>query len=328
MSWLKRLAWTKMLTWVLAFLVVGSLLFPLFPVSQTNLFILWLTPVAHAESNPFTDLLERIGLYNPPRGKTAPTGRSSGGAGRGPICALLKNEQNSQYQQTQQLSKNVMALVPFKQVKGQATGNEGATLQNEGAALITTELDTELVGGLTTEARPTFWFYLPYISTSGTSPNRVAQFVLLDESEHPVWNELMTVELLDNPRLVEYPMAYTLEIGKLYSWYFSVICDSDKLSRNPVVRGWIQRVEPTEELQTALKNAPRFEQYVTYAENGIWFESVNSLVKIRRQFPSVNRDAWTSLLDYFKVPDDQLYLKSAVPTVREVVNGNQLPAKM
>lgn len=337
MAWLKRFVWTRLLTLVLALIAASFLLLPLFPVSQSLTFTRWLTPVAHAQGNFFTDLLERTGLYTPPKRGTAPIGRRAGGAGRGPICALLKDVQGTRYQKPKQFSKNVMALMPL-QVTGESTvtseptpfepGNPLQQSLPEALLLPSPRPDTGFVGGLTTEAHPTFWFYIPYISTPETSPNRVAQFVLLDENERPVWNELMSVELLENPRLVEYPLAYTLETNKLYSWYFSVICDSDKLSRNPVVRGWVQRVEPTEELKLALRNAPRFEQYMAYAENGIWFETVNSLVKIRRQYPSVNRNAWTSLLTYFKVPDNRLYLESAEPTAREVVSGNQLPAKM
>jgi hypothetical protein len=197
-----------------------------------------------------------------------------------------------------------------------------------------TDSNTEFVGGLTIAANPTFWFYLPYIATKATGdetpPKRVAQFVLLDNTDRPVWNELMAVELSDHPQLVEYPLSYSLETDKLYKWYFSVICDSEKLSRNPVVRGWIQRAEPTPELQDALRNAPPFEQYLAYANNGIWFDTVSSLVKFRRQFPSTNREAWLSLLDYFQIPRVNQFdvLEPVEPIELEVVNGNQLPARM
>jgi Domain of Unknown Function (DUF928) len=338
MIWFKKLALTRIFTWIVTLIVTGSLLFPLFPVSQNYRFTAWIMPTAQADVvSAFKGLLERTGLYSPPRSGTAPLGRRVGGAGRGPICALLKDVQGTGYQKPKPFNKNIMALMPL-QVTDESTATSESTASEPGnplqpglpgATLIPPpRTDTGFVGGLTTEARPTFWFYVPYVATPETSPNRVAQFVLLDETERPVWNELMSVKLLENPRLVEYPLAYTLETNKLYSWYFSVICDSEKLSRNPVVRGWVQRVEPTEELKLALRNAPRFEQYMAYAENGIWFETVNSLVKIRRQFPSVNRDAWTGLLSYFKVPDNRLYLESAEPTARELISGNQLPARM
>ncbi|MDJ0631734.1 MAG: DUF928 domain-containing protein [Xenococcaceae cyanobacterium MO_188.B29] len=319
MTWLKGLIRAKMLSWTLAFIVTSFLLFPLFPVSQNNTLTHRLIPVAHAQDivSVFKQLLERTGLYSPPQRGTAPIGRRVGGAGRGPICALTQIDPDDRDRQTE-LNQSVTALVAL-----QTTEDEEQLQQ--------TDLDADVgaVGGLTLEAQPTFWFYLPYISTPETPPNRiVAQFVLLDETEHPVWNELMSVDLLENPRLVEYLLPYTLETDKLYSWYFSVICDAEKLSKNPVVRGWVQRIEPTEELQTALKNAPLFEQYMVYAENGIWFDTVNSLVKTQRQFSIINRSTWRNLLAYFHIPDNQLYLESAEPTDREEIKGNQLPTKM
>jgi len=314
MTWLKRFVRAKILTLVLAFVSASFLLFPPLPVSQQHILAHWLTPVAYAQGGATSilqDLLERTGLYTPPRNGTAPKGRGRGGAGRGPICAL-----------TGKGTEFITALVPSFSEDNQENQQEKQQIEPSAEA--------NSVGGLTIEAQPTFWFYLPYVSTPETSPNRVAQFVLLDETDRPVLNELMTVELLNNPRLVEYPLHYELEPDKLYSWYFSVICDSEKRSRNPVVRGWVQRVDPTPELQTALKETSVLQQYTAYANHGIWFETMNSIVENYRQFPNSNRKLWASLLASFNLSEaDQLYvLESTEPTEREVVNGNQLPARM
>lgn len=298
MAWFKFFSCGKILALSIVFVLVASLL--VFPLSQV------------AEANFFTEIIARIQiLVKPPLGQ-APTGRRVGGAGRGPICALAKNEQSYKF---------VKALMLTQPVNERALAREKQETE--------TDSNTEFVGGLTIAAQPTFLFYLPY-TTPQPPQNLVAQFVLLDDMNHPVWNELMAVELSDTPRLVEYLLSYSLEIGKLYNWYFSVICDSDKLSRNPVVRGWIQRAEPTPELQDALRNASRFEQYLAYANNGIWFDTVSSLVKIRRQFPGTYRGAWLNLLDYFQIPRVNQFdgLESVRPVELEVVSGNQLPTKM
>ena len=203
----------------------------------------------------------------------------------------------------------------------------------------------EYVGGYTVEEHPTFWFYLPYVLPSTTlletpqvpsdiPSKRVAQFVLLDETDHPVWKELVSTELLEHPQLLEYQLPYGLETKKLYKWYFSVICDPEKRSRNPAVRGWVQHIEPTTELQMALSIAPPVEWHRIYAEKGIWFEAVSSLISNRRNFPSASREDWSSLLTYFKIAEEEdtnqfSLLQLAEPVDREVViNGNQLPARM
>lgn len=324
MTWLKRLVQTRMFTLALAFVTASFLLLPLFSISNSNADKHWLIPVAQAQDivAGFKQLLERTGIYSPPQGGTPPTGRQVGGAGRGPICALAQNELGDRLQPI----KTVKALVPV------APTNEVADLTESQLteASLETDIEPDFVGGLTVGERPTFWFYLPYTLSSETPQNRVAQFVLLDDTDRPVWNELIAIELSDTPRLVEYPLAYALTMGELYTWHFSVICDSDKLSRNPVVRGWIQRVAPTPELQTALRNASRFDQYLAYANNGIWFDTISSLVAIRRQFPSTNREAWLSLVDYFQIPRINQFdgLEPVKPLELEVVSGNQLPARM
>lgn len=303
---------SRWLTLVIAFIVSSLVLFPLFPSSPHHSFLSGLMPVAHAQNSilePLRNLLERTGIYRSPRKVAAPTGRRAGGAGRGPICTLPETETNNE----------VRALMPF-----QTATDLGNDQNPEGNA------DSSWVGGLTTSAQPTFWFYVPYVAKPETLPNRVAQFVLLDESDRPIWNELMTIELREQPRLVEYQLPQALDTEQLYKWHFSVICDSDKLSRNPTVRGWVQRIDPDPELQRALDEASPFEKYLVYANHGIWFETINSLVDIRRQFPFVNRDDSANLLAYFEIPAaNQLdLLESATPTEREVVNGNQLPARI
>jgi hypothetical protein len=303
MAWFKWSVIGRILALALALVIVSFLVFPLNQV---------------AEANVFSELVARIQiLVNPPRG-TAPKGRRVGGAGRGPVCAVADNEQRNQSVKALMLAQPVTDPVQEQEQQATEVNSEDANS------------DTEFVGGFTTEAQPTFWFYVPYTLDPDTSSKRVAQFVLLDDSDRPLWNELMNVELQEHPRLVEYLLPYTLETGRVYNWYFSVICDSDKLSRNPTVRGWVQRVESTPELELALKGAPRFQQYEAYADHGIWFDTLDSLINTRRQFPFVNRDIWTSLLTYFEIPNaNQLdVLEPAVPVERELVNGNQLPARM
>ena len=97
-----------------------------------------------------------------------------------------------------------------------------------------------------------------------------------------------------------------------------------------MVRGWVQRIELTPELQTALDNASGFDRHLVYAENQIAFETVNSLVNIQRQFPDIKRDDWNSLLAYFDISDANQFdlLKPVELIEREVVNGIQFPARL
>lgn len=306
MNWLKSSFWNKVLALTLVFVVTSLLVFSFHQ---------------EVKANPIQDIIERF--FPDERPPTQPaTGIAKGGAGRGPICEITGGE------------SGLLTLMPA--IPDRTDENNLDKLQEIDAASEVVSTN-QYVGSYTIEEHPTFWFYLPYSlpaedsqGATTTSSNRVAQFVLLDETNRVVSNELISVKLLKTPHLVKYALPYSLETGEVYNWYFSVICDSDKLSRNPVVRGWLQRIEPTPKLQLALKEVSHFEQYQTYFNNGIWLDAINSLVDIRQQFPYIHQDAWTSLLAYFEIPEANQpdILKSATPSEREVVKGNQLPAKI
>lgn len=312
---LKTIVRANLIPWVLTMIAISLLVLPIVPVASNSVFSQWLLPAALAQVDAvgiIRDLAQKSGLYRPPQRGTAPIGRRSGGAGRGPICALLENDQGT---------KSVKALVSFDSERTQVNPQETNNNSNNG-----------IVGGSTVRAQPTFWFYIPYVLNPelASQQKRVAQFVVLDETDRPLWNELIAFELSDQPQLIEYQLPYALETEKLYGWYFSVICDAEKLSRNPVVRGWVQRVEPSSELQSGLSGAPASEQYQVYANKGIWLDAISSLMDAHRQSLGTTQVDWLALLTHFGISDaDQLALVEPAALIdREVVSGNQLPAKI
>ena len=252
MTWLKSTFWQKILALSLAFVIVSFIAFPLKQVAQ--------------------DATQRRGSFQEAvsRPRSAPTTPpSSDGAGRGDICTLAENANGQSIQAS-------VGLMPVEQ----------ADLDKDNL------VDARYVGGKTIIEHPTFWFYIPYIAkpASKDPENRVAQFVLLDTAKQPIWHELVAFELSQTPQLIEYTLPYALELDQAYSWYFSVVCDPEKPSRNSTLRGWVQRVKPSPQLQNALATTPipllpEYE-FKAYVEDRIWFEALNFLVEKRRQFPN------------------------------------------
>jgi|GEM_PF-3789697 len=163
--------------------------------------------------------------------------------------------------------------------------------------------------GSTVEGYPTFWFYLsPYQSSI-----KSAKFVLLDENRHlvqaPVYAQLPPgsgeSQLSKNPGIIAgltmSSKEKALEVGKQYSWYFSILCDPQKPSRNPEVTGQIQRVLPG-----PLPRVPEPAYLVhddTYTglnakDNVVFYDTVTQLVKKRRTYSS----DWNTLLHKSKIP--------------------------
>ena len=156
-------------------------------------------------------------------------------------------------------------------------------------------------GGLTVEEHPTFWFYVPYYSSEELNS---AKLVLLDAEKNIVFQR--KIRLPETPGIIEIRLPYKLEINKTYSWYFSIICDLQKPSRNPSVKGWIQRVEPTKRLKQQLTGiaqqqdgvAKQQQKYLAYIENNIWYETLTNLAESRRNDPLERtfHDDWDALL--------------------------------
>ncbi len=219
-------------------------------------------------------------IFNPPLEITAPDGRDKGGAGRGPQCPSVDIQ--------------LTALVPSDEFQGEASG--------------AIPVEYVWVYGKTVEEQPTFWFYVPYDSENV----KTAKFTLLDANSYYVRDpvlkkpiEPIEITLAETPGIIKFRLPYKLEIDKPYNWYFSIICDPQKPSRNPGVKGWIQRVEQSPDLLKDLDALPPVRKYLAYAERGIWFDLITNLAESYRthQGDKTLRIEWTQLLNFFHLSE-------------------------
>lgn len=150
---------------------------------------------------------------------------------------------------------------------------------------------SQLVLGLTTQMRPTFWFYVPYKSDS-----IYAKLVLEDENNQTIYK----TPLKGTPGVVgvELPSTFEgLKIGKRYHWYFNIYCQQDNEFLTSV-EGDVERKSLEPIVQSQLDKATPQQQVVLYAANGIWYEALTTLANLRR---TKAQDAllasdWVSLL--------------------------------
>ncbi|BAZ10157.1 hypothetical protein NIES4071_19710 [Calothrix sp. NIES-4071] len=153
------------------------------------------------------------------------------------------------------------------------------------------EYSTQLVLGLTTQIRPTFWFYVPYKSGS-----TYAKLVLEDENNQTIYKTPLT----GTPGVVGVELPSTsepLKIGKQYRWYFNIYCQQDNEFLTSV-EGDVQLQPLNSIVQSELDKATPQQQVALYADNGVWYEALTTLAKERRIKPqdaSLTSD-WASLL--------------------------------
>ena len=223
----------------------------------------------------FQIALERIQSIFRPRTKLgAPVGRVRGGAGRGRCPALVA------------LGKDEIPLTAFVPVI-----KEKQTLSSKLDNVSPSKLN--YVWGQTTEAYPTFWFYIPYVYNELEVKD--GKFVLLDKDKHIVAAPIFVkVPVGDKPSIAKFTLpesAKPLEINQGYNWYFSIICNPLKPSRNPGVTGWIERV-PSRVFPVT--------DYLYYAQQGIWYDTVTRLFNSQTQIQQLQQDKLLLIKAIFK----------------------------
>lgn len=203
--------------------------------------------------------------------------------------------------------------VPGRRIGG---GSRGCSVTGDGPTdHALTALVPETTMGLTVEAYPTFFWYLP--PTSATA----VEFVLMDENSEKVIYEttfrtkgeagIVSLNLPENASLPP------LEINDSYRWYFSIICNPEDRAADIYVQGWVRRIEAsaslTEQLATTTSDLERVQ---VYARNGIWHEAIAMLAQLRRSNPNnaeIQRE-WQEL-----ITSVQLENVAQVPLVQEIL---------
>ncbi|MEQ8968879.1 MAG: DUF928 domain-containing protein [Coleofasciculus sp. C1-SOL-03] len=152
--------------------------------------------------------------------------------------------------------------------------------------------------GRTLADYPTLYFYIPDVSLQ----NVRAEFSFYDHQLKTIIYEqeipLKTSDSIVAVDLANAPDLPPLEEDKPYFWYFSIIFDPYDRSDSTYVAGWIQRITPTSQIDQELDRATPEAKPAIYANHGIWYETLESLVQLRCSQPenSTLTSNWQSLL--------------------------------
>ncbi len=175
--------------------------------------------------------------------------------------------------------------------------------------------DTESeYSGFTLREHPTFWFYIPYQTSSVSS----GTFSLLIEGQqnNPVYQT--DFKLPETPGFVSVSLPTEekpLETNQRYRWKFRLYCASDDPSHRIEHTGTVQRVERPE-LETQLRKAPTLEERINlYVENGVWYDASTDLAQIRN-----HHQTWLNLLR--AISSEQLNLEPIAGSVVPIERGN------
>ena len=147
--------------------------------------------------------------------------------------------------------------------------------------------------GLTIASRPELLIY-----KNKTSAKQIL-FSLKDDSGEQIYQTFLSVPPVSGVLAIAMPeQAPELMVNKKYKWTVAVICGKSLRPDSPTIQGWIQRVPESSALASKLQIANPLEKIVLYGENGLWYDLVSSLNKLRIASPSDQylSKAWEELI--------------------------------
>lgn len=179
-----------------------------------------------------------------------------------------------------------------------AGSRSGGCEQDESTGHVPTALlpnldNPESNWALTVEANPEFFVYLPRTSA------RTAKFILQDRDSNKISETNVAISGQAGIASISLPKTTSLAVGKYYRWYLVIVCDPNAEEDSLAIEGWIYRQEKNSSLTSQLQNAKERDVPKVYQRNGIWYEAVSSLAKLRRQNPNDTALAleWKTLLE-------------------------------
>lgn len=161
--------------------------------------------------------------------------------------------------------------------------------------------------GNTSAESPTVFWYMPQLSAED-APAPVVEFLLRDANKQEVYSAKYPLAktnqgIVGSPGLMSLNVSniYPLKTNQEYRWELTLMCDADSpdRSQDTFVEGAIKRVEANPALTMRLQRATALERVGIYAREQLWYETLASLVELRRDRPTdaLLADAWTKLFD-------------------------------
>lgn len=139
--------------------------------------------------------------------------------------------------------------------------------------------------GLTVSERPVFYWHLR------DAVSVPLEFTLVEDGNpEPIYVKRFETSSAGMTS-VSLPEARVLEVGKTYRWTVSVVCNPQRRSSDVFVQSWIERVEPSADLQTALAEATTAREIAqVYAQAGLWYDAIEALDSNEDRMALVNAE--------------------------------------
>ena len=149
--------------------------------------------------------------------------------------------------------------------------------------------------GLTTQAKPKIYLYLP-----NSSAKQVVLSFRSQDSEEP---EVAFVAIDSEQAVNSFALPETspdLEVGQSYQWQLTVVCGKIPHVNDPIFTGWVKRV-PLSLSNQVISQQPPLQQAQWYAANGYWYDLLQQVEEAANNTSEaeINSVLWLQLIDRF-----------------------------
>jgi Domain of Unknown Function (DUF928) len=153
-----------------------------------------------------------------------------------------------------------------------------------------TPLSPKTYLGLTAQARPTFWVYVP------ETPAQTLEFSLFDRQRKGIYQTRIKISNTASG-LVQIPLPETapeLTPNQSYAWTVALVCNPKRRTEDWVANGWIQRQPLNVQLQKHLKQTKTdLERVKLYHQSQFWYDAIALLIQPAQTSSAASNQAWT-----------------------------------
>ncbi|MBD2499594.1 DUF928 domain-containing protein [Anabaena azotica] len=264
-------------------------------------------PINNGAPRQATGGASRGNIFTPAKGNSAPR-QATGGASRGNIFTPAKGN-SAPRQATGGASRgNIFTPAKGNSAPRQAAGgasrtgtyelHPGTVAATGPAALIA--LLPQSFYGTTVLERPTVMAYIPATNAEE------AVFSIKDEAGNMQHQMTIPVAGKSGVMAVELPAnAPALAVGKNYQWFLALKVDGQLSPSTPYVDGWIQRIQPNAEVNTAMQQKDALKLATALGKNGVWYDCVATLAAVQAAQPqnATIVKQWQELLSSVSLKD-------------------------
>jgi Domain of Unknown Function (DUF928) len=191
--------------------------------------------------------------------------------------------------------RSASSLSGYRQSSATRCGCAGGGLQS--VILLLPEDGT----ALTTEAYPTFQWYVPTLGDNRVDFS-LYEVDLAQNEFNPVYQT--SFRTTGEPGIASFTLPAgtslpPLAIDQLYYWEVGFFCDPNDCEADLMANGWIRRIQPHALLESQLEQATRSERVTLAAANGLWLDASATLAQLLQEQPDDPQlqARWQELLD-------------------------------